>query len=111
MNRRRFGWTGSEVPVIGQGTWKMEGDGPVEALAALPDRQANVIRRQYLREIDVHAVRKERVVLDLGTQLVHIDPAAQRKRDFERLLANRHFLQFGVVFLAPFDDERVFSWK
>ncbi|MGZ6134941.1 MAG: aldo/keto reductase [Myxococcaceae bacterium] len=35
MNRRRFGWTGSEVPVIGQGTWKMEGDEPVEALAAL----------------------------------------------------------------------------
>ena len=35
MDRRRFGWTGSEVPVIGQGTWKMEGDAPVEALAAL----------------------------------------------------------------------------
>ncbi len=35
MDRRRFGWTVSEVPVIGQGTWKMEGDAPVEALAAL----------------------------------------------------------------------------
>ena len=35
MDWRRFGWTGSEVPVIGQGTWKMEGDAPAEALAAL----------------------------------------------------------------------------
>jgi diketogulonate reductase-like aldo/keto reductase len=35
MERRRFGWTGSDVPVIGQGTWKMEGDPPAEALAAL----------------------------------------------------------------------------
>ncbi|HET6983594.1 MAG TPA: aldo/keto reductase [Myxococcaceae bacterium] len=35
MQTRRFGSTGVEVPVIGQGTWKMEGDSPVEALAAL----------------------------------------------------------------------------
>ena len=35
MQRRTFGWTGVQVPVIGQGTWKMEGDSPAEALAAL----------------------------------------------------------------------------
>ncbi len=35
MQTRRFGWTGVQVPVIGQGTWKMEGDSPPEALAAL----------------------------------------------------------------------------
>jgi hypothetical protein len=31
MQRRTFGWTGVQVPVIGQGTWKMEGDSPAEA--------------------------------------------------------------------------------
>jgi diketogulonate reductase-like aldo/keto reductase len=35
MQMRRFGWTGVQVPVIGQGTWKMEGDSPGEAVAAL----------------------------------------------------------------------------
>ncbi|HEY1907332.1 MAG TPA: aldo/keto reductase [Myxococcaceae bacterium] len=35
MQTRGFGWTKDQVPVIGQGTWKMEGDSPVEALAAL----------------------------------------------------------------------------
>ncbi|HVP61486.1 MAG TPA: aldo/keto reductase [Myxococcaceae bacterium] len=35
MQTRSFGWTGSEVPVIGQGTWKLEGAPPAEALAAL----------------------------------------------------------------------------
>jgi diketogulonate reductase-like aldo/keto reductase len=35
MQRRRFGWAGDEVPVIGQGTWKMESDDPDEATAAL----------------------------------------------------------------------------
>jgi len=35
MHRRRFGWTGVEVPIIGQGTWKMEGDDPEQAVAAI----------------------------------------------------------------------------
>ena len=35
MQMRGFGWTGVQVPVIGQGTWKMEADPATEALAAL----------------------------------------------------------------------------
>jgi diketogulonate reductase-like aldo/keto reductase len=35
MHKRRFGWTGVQVPVIGQGTWKMEEDSRDAALAAL----------------------------------------------------------------------------
>ena len=35
MQTRGFGWTKVQVPIIGQGTWKMEGDPPVEALGAL----------------------------------------------------------------------------
>jgi diketogulonate reductase-like aldo/keto reductase len=35
MKTRSFGWTGMEVPVIGQGTWNMEGDDPAQAEAAL----------------------------------------------------------------------------
>ncbi len=35
MQTRRFGWTGIPVPVIGQGTWKLESDDPSEAIAAL----------------------------------------------------------------------------
>ena len=35
MVTRSFGFTGAQVPVIGQGTWKMEDDPAVEALAAL----------------------------------------------------------------------------
>lgn len=35
MQTRGFGWTGVQVPVIGQGTWKMEEDLPAESLAAL----------------------------------------------------------------------------
>jgi len=35
MHTRTFGWTGVRVPMIGQGTWKMEGDSAAEAVAAL----------------------------------------------------------------------------
>jgi diketogulonate reductase-like aldo/keto reductase len=35
MQTRGFGWTEVQVPVIGQGTWKMEADPATEALAAL----------------------------------------------------------------------------
>ena len=30
---RKFGWTGVDVPLIGQGTWMIEGDRITEALA------------------------------------------------------------------------------
>jgi diketogulonate reductase-like aldo/keto reductase len=35
MKRRTFGWTGESVPLIGQGTWKMELDDSSAAIAAL----------------------------------------------------------------------------
>ncbi len=35
MERRPFGWTGAEVPVIGQGSWRIDDDDPKEATAAL----------------------------------------------------------------------------
>jgi diketogulonate reductase-like aldo/keto reductase len=35
MRRRVFGWTGRDVPVIGQGTWYMERDGRQKAVAAI----------------------------------------------------------------------------
>ncbi|HEY3356650.1 MAG TPA: aldo/keto reductase [Polyangia bacterium] len=35
MKRRAFGWTGVPVPVIGQGTWKLEADPRAQALAAI----------------------------------------------------------------------------
>jgi len=51
MIRRAFGWTGVEVPVIGQGTWDMEGS----------------------REKERRAVEALRAGLDLG--MTHIDTA------------------------------------
>ena len=38
MQRRRFGWAGVQVPIVGQGTWKVEGDSPAEALGRAPGR-------------------------------------------------------------------------
>jgi diketogulonate reductase-like aldo/keto reductase len=35
MELRRFGWTGEQVPVIGQGTWNLEKDAHRDAVAAL----------------------------------------------------------------------------
>jgi diketogulonate reductase-like aldo/keto reductase len=35
MQKRPWGWTGNAVPVLGQGTWKMEDDDAASALAAL----------------------------------------------------------------------------
>ena len=33
MIQRKFGWTGVDVPIIGQGTWMIEGDSEVESRA------------------------------------------------------------------------------
>jgi diketogulonate reductase-like aldo/keto reductase len=35
MQNREFGWTGVELPVIGQGTWNMEQDAPKDVVRAL----------------------------------------------------------------------------
>ena len=51
MTRRAFGWTGVEVPVIGQGTWNIEGG----------------------REKEKRAIEALRAGLDLG--MTHIDTA------------------------------------
>ena len=51
MTRRAFGWTGVEVPVIGQGTWNIEGS----------------------RDKERRAIEALRAGLDLG--MTHIDTA------------------------------------
>jgi diketogulonate reductase-like aldo/keto reductase len=51
MIRRKFGWTGIEIPVVGQGTWMIEGN----------------------RETEARAVETLRLGLDLG--MTHIDTA------------------------------------
>ena len=51
MSKRKFGWTGVEVPIIGQGTWMIDGDPETESRA-------------------IHTLR---LGLDLG--LSHIDTA------------------------------------
>ena len=33
MIQRKFGWTGVDVPIIGQGTWMIDGDSEVESRA------------------------------------------------------------------------------
>src|SRR3954453_9328488 len=51
MPQREFGWTGVPVPIIGQGTWNIEGP----------------------REAESRAIEALRVGLDLG--MTHIDTA------------------------------------
>ena len=56
MLKRKFGWTGAEVPMIGMGTWMIEGD-----------------NRDRDRDTERRAVEALRLGLDLG--LTHIDTA------------------------------------
>src|SRR3954471_23417643 len=51
MPQREFGWTGVQVPIIGQGTWNIEGP----------------------RDAEQRAIETLRVGLDLG--MTHIDTA------------------------------------
>jgi diketogulonate reductase-like aldo/keto reductase len=51
MLKKKFGWTGVEVPVIGQGTWMIEGD----------------------PETELRAIKTLRLGLDLG--MTHVDTA------------------------------------
>ena len=51
MTKRKFSWAGIKVPVIGQGTWMIEGS----------------------REVEKRAVEALRLGLDLG--MTHIDTA------------------------------------
>ena len=77
MIKRPFGWTNVEVPVIGQGTWMIEGD---------PDREKR-------------AVETLRLGLDLG--LTHIDTAEMYGEGrVEQLVAEAIVGRRDEVFLA-----------
>ena len=77
MIKRPFGWTNVEVPVIGQGTWMIEGD---------PDREKR-------------AVQTLRLGLDLG--LTHIDTAEMYGEGrVEQLVAEAIVGRRDEVFLA-----------
>jgi len=77
MIKRPFGWTNVEVPVIGQGTWMIEGD---------PDREKR-------------AVETLRLGLDLG--LTHIDTAEMYGEGrVEQLVAEAILGRRDEVFLA-----------
>jgi diketogulonate reductase-like aldo/keto reductase len=77
MIKRPFGWTNVEVPVIGQGTWMIEGD---------PDREKR-------------AVETLRLGLDLG--LTHIDTAEMYGEGrVEQLVAEAIAGRRDEVFLA-----------
>lgn len=77
MLRRKFGWTGVDVPVIGQGTWKIEGG----------------------RDTERQAVEALRLGLDLG--MTHIDTAEMYGRGrVEELVAEAIAGRRDEVFLV-----------
>jgi diketogulonate reductase-like aldo/keto reductase len=77
--KKKFGWTGVNVPAIGQGTWMIEGDGSAAAAK--------------------RAIETLRMGLDLG--LAHIDTAEMYGNGrAEELVANAIKGQRDSVFLV-----------